>query len=90
MKGIYKNFKVKLLVAVLFLGCMYAFAQMKKDVNSSVGNADMMHHNLNFPNAINPAMYNDQKYERKNSPPIETKHPDIDWANKYSRGNMKK
>jgi hypothetical protein len=74
-----------LMSALLISGGMVAWAQMKGDVNSSAGNAELMRHNLNEPNAVNPAMNNNQNYERKHSPPIETSHPDVDLANKYSR-----
>ncbi len=91
MKNKLNKFKFELLViAVLFSGCMVVLAQTIKDVNSSLGNAEAMNHNLNEPNATSPARNNFQNYERNHSSAIETEHPDADLANSYNRSKYEK
>jgi hypothetical protein len=85
-----KKVKVKLTIAVLFLGSLVAIGQAaKEDKSSSVGNGKAMEENLNFPNAINPADNNNQGYERCGVMPAYI-HPDVDMSNKYNRGTYDK
>lgn len=78
-----KSRAILMIGAALAIGCV-VYAQAVKDNNSSVGNGDMMKVNLNEPNAINPAMNNNQSFDRGNGH-IKTDHPDKDFANKYNR-----
>ena len=82
--------KLKLFaIAILSLACLAAFAQAVKDVNSSAGNGKAMEVNLNEPNAINPAMDNNQKYEKCGK--IEkNNHPEENMGNRYNRSNYVK
>ena len=79
-----KKIKISAII-ILSLICIVALAQaIKQDVNSSIGNGKAMQHNLNEPNATNPANHNNQKYEREGV--IETNnHPDKNLSNSYDR-----
>ena len=70
-------------VVILSFACIVALAQAIRDVNSSVGNGKAMEHNLNEPNAINPARDNIQKYE-KDGIIEKNKHPEKSLSNSYN------
>jgi hypothetical protein len=91
MKNTIRYFKLELVViAILFLNCVFAIAQtVVGDVNSSLGNAKLMQHNMNEPHVINPAKNNNQKYE-KGEVKIETEHPDKNLSNQYNRSHYSK
>lgn len=77
--------KIKLLFAAAFLSvCFIAIAQTA-DLDSSIGNAKRMSHNMNEPNAVNPAKDNIQDHERNNSSRIVSQNPIEDLGNNYNR-----
>ena len=83
--------KLKLLIILaISLGCIVAIAQaIKQDINSSIGNGNAMKNNLNFPNAVNPAMDNIQKYEKDGVVLDMNNHPEMNLSNNYNRSTYK-
>ncbi len=98
-----KNLKYKILVAVLVLGCIITIAQTGKEekapaakaemtgkeINSSIGNAELMRENLNEPNAVSPAMNNLHQIEVNGITQGKNIHPKEDLSNKYNRNSVK-
>jgi hypothetical protein len=60
--------------------------QAESKSTKSNGNADAMRRNLNYPNAVNPATNNIQKYDRGNGR-VESDHPKENLGNSYTRKN---
>ena len=84
MKNTIKYFKLELsVISLLFLSCIFVLAQTVGDINSSVGNARLMQHNMNEPHIINPAKDNNQRYEKYDQR-IKNEHPEKNLSNHYT------
>jgi hypothetical protein len=77
-----------ILIGIVLIGAI-SFASAKKMITESFGNAELMRENLNFPNAVNPAMNNFQKYEKDGIMLDRNNHPKEDLGSKYNRERIK-
>ena len=88
-----KIVRLSVLVAIATLS-FNSNAQEKKEQEKPVaeksapvqsnGNAEAMRRNLNYPNAVNPATNNNQKYD-KGKGRVESSHPENNLSNSYNR-----
>ena len=82
-----KKLKLSILISLSLTAFVVIAQAVKLDFNSSIGNGKAMENNLNEPNAVVPAMDNNQKYERDGVVLDKNNHPEKNLSNTYNRSS---